>query len=345
MKTKQFLMLILIAMSLSSCKYDDSDLKDSISALEERISAMESKVEQMNDNIASMKVLVNSLEKKVYVTKVEKALDGYTIFFTDGTSASINNGKNGQDAPVIGIAFDNGIYYWTMTVGGETSWLRDDDGKKLCVSGNNGIDGIAGITPRVKIDEEGYWIVSYDNGVSYSRILDAENKPVNAIGMPGDKGDKGDKGDIGIQGPSGASGDSFFKSVLENENEVILTLSNNTVITIPKLRILSITFSQTNNILIGKDGVKLPYTITGADSDTFVEIYVKGKLEVVHTTTSLSEGFIVVNATGKITKESKVIILLCNKERTITTILTFEAETSNVDGGSENYLKEDGTWD
>lgn len=342
MKTKHFFMLILITMSLSSCKYDDSDLKDSINALEERISAMESKVEQMNDNIASMKVLVNSLEQKVYVTKVENLPDGYTIFFTDGTSASINNGKDGQDAPVVGIALENGIYYWTITVGEETSWLRDADGKKLCVSGNNGIDGITGITPRVKIDGEGYWIVSYDNGISYSRILDTDNKPVNAVGIPGDKGDKGD---AGSQGPSGSSGDSFFKSVVENEDGVILTLTNSTVITIPKVKVLAITFLQTKNIPIGKDGVQLQYTITGADSDTFVEIYAKGSLEAMQTTTSLSEGFIVVKPTGAITKESKVIVLLCNKEKTITTILTFESGASNVESGSENYSKEDGTWD
>lgn len=342
MKTKHLFMLMLITMSLTSCKYDDSELKDSITVLEERISAMESKVEQMNGNIASIKVVVNSLEQKIYVTKVEKLSGGYTIFFTDGTSASISNGKNGQDAPVIGIALEDGTYYWTLTVGEETSWLRDADGNKLCVSGNNGIDGIAGITPCIKIDEKGYWIVSYDNGISYSRILDADNKPVSAIGI---QGDKGDKGDTGSQGPSGASGDSFFKSVVENEDAVILTLTNNTVITIPKVKVFGILFQQTKKIPIGKAEVQLQYTITGADSDTFVEIYAKGNLEAVQTNSSISQGVIVVKATGTITKESKVVVLLCNKEKTITTILTFEAETFTMGSGSENYSKEDGIWD
>ncbi len=63
----------------------------------------------------------------------------------------------------------------------------------------------------LKIDEEGYWTVSYDNGNSYARILDNSGNPISAIGIKGDKGDKGDTGEKGDQGDKGDKGDTGDK--------------------------------------------------------------------------------------------------------------------------------------
>jgi hypothetical protein len=68
--------------------------------------------------------------------------------------------------------------------------------------------------PQLKI-EEGYWYVSYDNGVTWTQLG-------KATGEDGEKGDKGD------------TGDSMFQSVTQDENYVYFTLADGTVIKIAK---------------------------------------------------------------------------------------------------------------
>lgn len=347
MKMKNLWVLILLTISITSCSYDDSDLKESIRTLEERISAMESTVRQLNADIVSMQGIVSSLESNVYISRVETLADGYTLHFSDGMTVTIRNGKdgtngedgkdgvdgsdgengkNGKDAPIIGIGQEDGVYYWTVTIDGKTDWLMSETGDRLRVTSN---DGVAGTTPRLSIDEEGYWLVSYDNGTTYTPVLDAAGHPVSALGTKGDPG------------TSGSAGDSYFKDVNETNDAVILTLATGKVISIPKAKAFAIHFEQIKNIPLGTDGkLTLPYTITGADADTFVEVYGIGNLQVKTDTSCLY-----IEATGELNADSKVLVLLCNKEKTITTVLTFVKATSRPQGGAENYGTETKEWD
>ena len=340
MKAKNILTIILLAVGITSCEYDDSELKSDISDLQERIAAMENSVKQMNADIASIQGVVNSLKNSNSVEKVVEQTDGYVLLFTDGTSLTIKHGKDGQAAPIIGIAEEEGVYYWTVTLEGETSWLENEEGEKMPVS-------TVGTTPLLSIDEKGYWIVSYDNGKTYSNVLNEDGNPVSALGQKGDKGDKGEDGTDGTNGSNGTSGDSFFKNVEQTDDEVILTLANGTVISIPKVKEFAISISKTQNISLGSEGVTLTYTITGADNDTFVEAYGVGNVEAIVTATSLSAGEIRVTLVdGKeLTASSKVFVMLCNKDKTITTVLTFTKSQSSSGSSAEGYDKKDGSWD
>ena len=340
MKVKNILAILLLATGITSCEYDDSELKSDISDLQERIAAMENSVKQMNADIASIQGVVNSLKNSNSVEKVVEQTDGYVLLFTDGTSITIKHGKDGQAAPVIGIAEEEGMYYWTVTLKGETSWLEDEEGEKMPVS-------TVGTTPLLSIDDKGYWIVSYDNGKTYSNVLNEDGKPVSALGQKGDKGDKGEDGTDGTNGSNGSSGDSFFKNVEQTDDEVILTLANGTVISIPKVKEFAISISQTQNISLGSEGVTLTYTITGADNDTFVEAYGVGNVEAIVTATSISAGNIKVTLVeGKeLTASSKVFVMLCNKDKTITTVLTFTKSQASSGSSAEGYDKKEGEWD
>ena len=55
-------------------------------------------------------------------------------------------------------------------------WLIvfSDGSEIIVINGNDGQDGIDGITPFLKIDQEGYWTVSYDNGATFIALLDKE---------------------------------------------------------------------------------------------------------------------------------------------------------------------------
>lgn len=338
---KNLWMLILLTATIVSCNYDDSDLKESIRTLEERISAMEGTVKQLNADIVSMQGIVSSLECNVYISRVETLVDGYTLHFSNETTVTIHNGKDGKDgidgsngengkdgkdAPIIGIGQENGVYYWTVTMDGKTDWLMNETNNRLRVTGK---DGVAGITPRLSIDNEGYWLVSYDNGTTYTRVLDATGHPVSALGMKGEPG------------ASGSTGDSYFKDVNETDDAVILTLITGKVISIPKAKAFAIHFEQTKNIPLDTNSkLTLPYTITGADADTFVEAYGMGNLQVKTGTNCLY-----IEATGELDAGSKVLVLLCNKEKTITTVLTFVKDDFRPQGGTENYETETKEWD
>lgn len=114
--------------------------------LESKVSALETKA---NKNAESISTLVQAAAKAVTITKVETLTDGYKIYFSDGTTAELKNGKDAV-APVIGLKEDNGVYYWTID--GE---FILNNGQKVPVTGKDGL------TPQFKI-QDGKWYVSFD---------------------------------------------------------------------------------------------------------------------------------------------------------------------------------------
>lgn len=79
------LMAALLICALAGCSdsYDDGALRDEIARLEKRLEAAET--------------VLAAYAKNLSITAVEKITDGYLIRFSDGSSATIHNGKNGAD--------------------------------------------------------------------------------------------------------------------------------------------------------------------------------------------------------------------------------------------------------
>ena len=79
------LMSFLAPVLLVGCaeEYDDSKVWESINSLERRISAMET--------------VLNAYKNKLFVESVAQVADGYIITFSDGSKASVYNGKDGTD--------------------------------------------------------------------------------------------------------------------------------------------------------------------------------------------------------------------------------------------------------
>lgn len=218
---KSLLMLCMLSI-VTACKYDDSALWEKVDSLEDRIESLESKLTQMNNDISSISAVVNALKKQLTITNIATNETGeYIITFSDENQITIRNGKDGVDgknAPVIGIDVFEGVYYWTQTLNGISSWLTDSNGNKIPVTGEDAV------TPRLKINMEGYWMVSYDNGVGYKLMLDDNGNPIQAVGKDGDDGNDGN---------DGAPGDSFFIDVKIEESELVLTLTDGTVLRLP----------------------------------------------------------------------------------------------------------------
>lgn len=242
--------LICISGMIWSCSYDDRDLWNKIEEIDSRLESLEQKIEKMNQDITSIQAIVNALNKGKVIMDVETLADGYKLIFSDNTSITIKHGTNGKDgsegakgadAPIIGVKADmDGIYYWTQTLNGETSWLLDDKGDKIPVHGK---DGANGITPVISIDEEGYWTVDLGNGPEY--ILDADGNRIKAI--PDNDTD-------------------LFTDMDEDSSSVTLYLANGTSITIPKLLSLTIGFVDGDNQII-KVGETKQFALTNTNLD------------------------------------------------------------------------------
>lgn len=201
---------------LSSCKYNDDDLWNSVHGLEDRVAKLEELCKQMNTNISSLQKIVEALEKNDYVTNVTPVMQngkeiGYTIVFSKSNPITIYHGKDGQagsdgddgTTPSIGVKQDtDGIYYWTLN--GE--WLTDAHGDKIKAEGADGNDGT---TPKFKIEND-YWYISYNNGETWEQLGKAT-------------------------GEDGAGGDSMFTEIdyKTSTDYVIFTLADGTQIKLP----------------------------------------------------------------------------------------------------------------
>ena len=215
MRTFRLIGVSLVSMALclnfASC-YDDSEMWDKVNSLDDRMEQLENSIETYNENITSLNVIVKALQDNLYIKEMSSVSNGYIITFSDGTTATITNGEDGKagedgkDAPIINVQYYNGKYYWTKTTDGITEWLYDNDGNMVPAS------GIDGNTPLLKVDDQGYWEISYDSGVSYNRITDSKGEPIKAIG---------------------SDGDSFFNSVTTTSDELIMELADGTEIVIP----------------------------------------------------------------------------------------------------------------
>ena len=143
---KKILSVFCIATLLfASCsdEYDDSKLWQNVNDLKDRIASLEKKVQTMNSDISSIQSIIDAINARDYIVKIEELADksGYTITFAKGNTITIKHGKDGidgKDSPIIGIDIYEGIYYWTITTNGNKTWLLDNDGNKLKVSGVDG---------------------------------------------------------------------------------------------------------------------------------------------------------------------------------------------------------------
>ena len=228
--------------------------------------ALQEQCRQMNQNITGLQSIVTALQNNDYISSITPIYEGvneigYIINFTKSGKVTIYHGKDGKDGaqgeqgvpgqngtngidgvdgktPVIGVAKDtDGVYYWTVN----GSWLVDETGAKIPTTGKDGAQGsqgetgatgsqgpqgVSGITPQLKI-EDGRWLVSYDNGATWTDIG-------QATGDQGPQGEQGVQGPQGKPGADGLDGDAFFQSVTETDDYVSMILANGTEIKIPK---------------------------------------------------------------------------------------------------------------
>lgn len=236
----------LVAAALGACSmYDDTELRDRLDDIDDKIASLEEAVKGINSDIDALQRIIDALEAEVTIDKVESNEDGYIIYFSDGTTAEITNGRDGTNAPVISVAQDetDGLWYWTV----DGEWLIVD-GQKVRAQGVDGEDGKPGadaVAPQVRINPDTkMWEISVDGGRSW------ESTGVVAEG----------------QGGSGVIVDVDYTSSAYN---VIFTLVDGTQISVPKT--ISVEFEIDG---LSPDGYE---SIAFGESRTY-NVHIKGML-------------------------------------------------------------------
>ena len=266
------------------------------------------------------------------------------------TGADGEDGQDGKDGvdgedgyvPEISVRQDvDGEWYWTV----DGEWLIVDGHKVKAVGtdgkdgadgadgqdgedgedgkdGVDGADGQDGITPQFKI-EDGYWFVSYDNGISWENLGKATGK----------------------DGLDGKDGDSIFREVTQDDENVYFILADGTTITIAKSKGQPALYLQinTDGILKMSAGqtVSLEYEIFADDDanvsfDTFEQY---GWIVVVNPNAgNENTGTISITAPSPIRDGKIMFILSDDKGNFYVQVVEIQGEGNIIEIVKDSYI-------
>lgn len=154
---KYISILFAVLLFAGSCaKYDDTRIKQDL----DDVGGILDELEQKAEDLASQMNAVNDLLKSKFITLISTDADGnYVITYMndDGTTSTVTVATQDDvvTMPIIGIAEDEGEWYWRQTTdNGETwEWIYTDDSKTERYR-------VGGEMPEVGIDDEGFWTVN-----------------------------------------------------------------------------------------------------------------------------------------------------------------------------------------
>ena len=347
---KRFVPLVILAsfVLISCCKFDDSSIWKALNNHEDRIETLETLCKQINTNISSIQTIIVALQSKDYVTNVAPIKEGdievgYTITFSRSGTITIYHGQDGIDGedgingedgkdgyiPAIGVKRDlDGIYYWTL----DDEWLKDEFGNKIPTTGadgtdgmdgNNGENGKNGITPQLKI-EDGYWYLSYDNGITWEKIGKAT-------------------GDNGINGVDGKDGDNIINKITQDDYGVYVYLSDGTHIEIPKAIELNIVFEEDSLVEMSANSTRsIGYEIFSSSSEVTILAISSSDIKAKIIATDSHTGILEIASGNVIDEYSSVVVLVSDERKVIMRSLSFEEAEIKIFDTAQKTITEDG---
>ena len=161
MKKVISIICITLLVALYSCDERD-DLRSDIDNLKERVANLEASIEQMNSDISNYQKMVEGKILVVGYSKDEQ--DNYTIELSNGETITIYSGKvDMNDMPLFSV---NASGHWAYTINDMTTELLVNDKPVSAIPEA----GTAGVTPKLKVDANGFWLVSIDNGSTWNKL-------------------------------------------------------------------------------------------------------------------------------------------------------------------------------
>lgn len=279
---KLFGLFAALALVCASCsKYDDSALKDRLDALDERIEVLNQRLQALNENVSALGVLAQAYAAGSYVTGITEVRDqdsnltGYKVSFTNLEPVTIHTGQDGADgyigsdgtpgtdgtpghSPVVGVVQENGIWYWTV----DGTVLTDTSGAKIPASPDpSAAQAKDGETPRISV-ENGKWVVTTgDNKVVWGDVAASDVLVVDGV----------------------------FASVDASGDDVVFTLSDGSVITLPVYKAFALTLSAGS-------GFSVNWSVGGAKAAVRVDVFTDSEWKASVNAESGSSGSIALEA-------------------------------------------------
>ena len=179
MKKVISIICITLLVALYSCDERD-DLRSDIDNLKERVANLEASIEQMNSDISNYQQMVEGKILVVGYSKDEQ--DNYTIELSNGETVTIYSGKvDMNDMPLFSV---NASGHWAYTINDMTTELLVNDKPVSAIPEA----GTAGVTPKLKVDANGFWLISIDNGSTWNKwgnnqIADGTQAVANASSL------------------------------------------------------------------------------------------------------------------------------------------------------------------
>ena len=289
---KTLTLLLLAALTLAACKYDDSELweqvnqnTEELAAQAARIAALEAWQAETNTNIEALQTLLSTTDYITAVTPVVKdgVEVGFTISFLNTPAITIYHGTKGDkgdkgDTPQIGATQgEDGNWYWTMN--GEL--LTDTDGNPIRANGTQGEQGDQGpagddaplpqLATGAKLNEQQITTDSQNKDIEPDAIYLSVDGGKTWTRVSGEDGEKGDTGNTGATGPQG---DSFFKGIdTMNADYVTFTLADGSIFQVPRYTGIGLTFDVPGVSLPYGQTAKIQCIVTGIDNPTADDLY------------------------------------------------------------------------
>ena len=338
---KTLTLLLLAALTLAACKYDDSELweqvnqnTEELAAQAARIAALEAWQAETNTNIEALQTLLSTTDYITAVTPVVKdgVEVGFTISFLNTPAITIYHGTKGDkgdkgDTPQIGAAQgDDGNWYWTLN--GEL--LTDTDGNPIRANGTQGEQGDQGpagddaplpqLATGKKLNEQQITTDSQNKDIEPDAIYLSVDGGQTWTRVSGEDGEKGDTGD------TGPKGDSFFESVdTTHADYVTFTLADGSTFQVPRYTGIGLTFNPTSLSLLYDEKATIQCTAEGSAEFTTDNLFVvapAGWKADIALTRAASTGFtLTVTAPADITSgvaTGEILVMLDNKKGSTT---------------------------
>ena len=330
---RALLLPTFMGLLLHSCA---AGLEEKVNDLETRVSKLESQVYLVNEDLASLRTLVQQISEGKRVIKWDATDTGYILTFSDNSTLELKHGSNGQDGatPAIGVKKDDGDGNWYWTLNGQ--WLRDANNERVRANGidgqdgapgtpgtpgtpgSNGTNGTDGITPQVKIDA-GYWWLSTDNGAHWTQLAPYQEPTATLI-----------------------------KSIdtTSSSQYIIITLSDNSTLNIPKKSDLAISFEQTEIVaFVPGETRDISFTLSGGTAKNTVKALGQGGWIASVSMTSATQGKVSVTAPDPLVSVEVVVLvsdgegyLIIASLDLVKGIVSFDTSSANapVGGGQVN---------
>jgi hypothetical protein len=291
MKKVQHAVLAAILLFAIGCsEFDDSSLRGRIDNLKKRMEVMDENLKTLNDQLSALSEITGGN----VITSISRDGNGNYIL-TCKDSKNITHTvellpkSDLLNLPLIGVKQDtDGVYYWTTTIDGVTSWLYESDAtEKIPVSGH---------TPVLSVDGEGYWTV---DGV---RILNANSQPVEATD---------DQSSV------------FKNAEIDDDGNLVLTLGNDEVLTIQVFSALNLAHTaEAVNKIDPATSFVFEYSLTGSNAAyAIVDI---AKATSLTASINQSEKKITVHFPGGFTSGSIIIVAYDLENNTVIRPVYFE---------------------